>query len=114
MVLLILAGDIETNPGKGLKFCSININGIRDKILELVAVQDIKIDSTITTSELVPETCTCMYSVYRKGRNSHGGGVMLLIHRDTSHMPIIELENNSESVWRKIFAYKSSYYVASW
>ena len=55
-----------------------------------------------------------MYSVYRKNRNTHGGGVMLLIHRDISHMPIMELDNNSESVWVKIFANKSSHYVASW
>ena len=54
-----------------------------------------------------------MYSVYRKDRNTHGGGVMLLIHRDMSYMPIMELENNSESVWVKIFANKSSHYVAS-
>ena len=38
---------------------------------------------------------------------------MLLIHRDIFHMPIMELENNSESVWVKIFANKS-HYVASW
>ena len=31
-----------------------------------------------------------------------------------SHMPIMELENNSESVWVKIFANKSSHNVASW
>ena len=77
-----------------------------------MANQEPKIDSTITTSELFPETC--MYSVYRKDRNTHGGGVMLLIHRDISHMPITELENNSESVWVKIFTNKSSHYVASW
>ena len=39
---------------------------------------------------------------------------MLHIHRAISHMPIMELENNSESVWVKIFANKSSNYVASW
>ena len=39
---------------------------------------------------------------------------MLLIHRDISHMPITELENNSESVWVKIFANKTAHYVASW
>ena len=38
--------------------------------------------------------------------------MMLLIHRDISHMPIMELENNSESVWVKIFAKKSPHYVA--
>ena len=62
----------------------------------VMAIQDTKIDRTITTSELFPETC--MYSVYRKDRNTHGGGVMLLIHKDIFHMPILELENNSESV----------------
>ena len=29
-------------------------------------------------------------------------------------MPITELENNSESVWVKVFANKTSHYVASW
>ena len=77
-----------------------------------MAIQETKIDSPVTISELFPETC--MYSVYRKDRSTHGAGMMLLIHRDISHMPIMELENNSESVWVKIFANKSSHYVASW
>ena len=50
------------------------------------------IDSSIETSELFPETCP--YSVYRKDRNIHGGGVMLLVHKDISHMPITELGND--------------------
>ena len=29
-------------------------------------------------------------------------------------MPIADLENNSESVWVKVFANKTSHYVASW
>ena len=66
-----------------------NINGIRGKLLELLAfldahqahvmaISETKINSTTTTSDLFQETC--MYSVYRKYRNTHGGGVMLLIH----------------------------------
>ena len=39
---------------------------------------------------------------------------MLLIHTDISHMPITKLENNSESVWVKVFANNSSHFVASW
>ena len=31
-----------------------------------------------------------------------------------THMPITELENNSELVWVKVFANKTSHYVASW
>ena len=40
--------------------------------------------------------------------------MMLLVHKDISHMPITELENNLESVWVKVFANKTSHYVASW
>ena len=107
----------------GLKFISMNINSIRGKKLELlafldfhqphvVAIQETKIDSSIATSELFPETCP--YSVYRKDRNIHGGGVMLLVHKDISHMPTTELENDSESIWVKVFANKTSHFVASW
>ena len=39
---------------------------------------------------------------------------MLLVHKDIQHMPITELENNSEPVWVKVFANKTSHYVASW
>ena len=31
---------------------------------------------------------------------------MLLIHKDISKMPITELENDSESVWVKVFTNK--------
>ena len=52
----------------GLKFVSININSIRGKKLELlvlldfhqpqiVVIQETKIDSSISTSELFPESC---------------------------------------------------------
>ena len=49
-----------------------------------------------------------------KDRTLDGGGVMLLIHKDISHMPITELENDSESVWGKVSANKTSHFVASW
>ena len=45
--------------------------------------------------------------MYRKDRTLDGGGVMLLIHKDISHMPITELENDSESIWVKVFANKT-------
>ena len=70
----------ETLPSKnsfisGLKFSSININSIRGKKLELLAfidfhqsqilaIQETKIDNSILTSELFPESFP--YSVYRK------------------------------------------------
>ena len=98
----------------GLKFISMNINSVRGKkkkqkkknkkkkTLELLvindfhqphalAIQETKIDSSIATSELFPKTCLYI----------NGGGVMLLVHKDISHMPITELENDSESIWVK-------------
>ncbi|MES9950854.1 MAG: reverse transcriptase family protein, partial [Candidatus Thiodiazotropha sp.] len=107
----------------GLKFVSLNVNSLRGKKLELVAfldfhnpdivaIQETKIDSSISTSELFPESCP--YNVYRKDRNLHGGGVMLLVRRNVPHMPLIELENDSESVWIKVFTNKTSHYIASW
>ena len=78
----------------------------------VVAIQETKIDSSIATSELFPETSP--YSIYRKDRNIHGGGVMLLVHKDISHMHITELESDSESIWVKVFANKTSHFVASW
>ena len=118
-----LCGTNKSSSISGLKFISMNIISIRGKKLELlafldfhqphvVATQETKIDSSIATSELFLETCP--YSVYRKVRNIHGGGVMLLVHKDFSHMPITELENDSVSIWVKVFANKTSHFVASW
>ena len=96
----------------------MNINSIRGKKLELlafldlhqphvVAIKETKIDSSVATSELFPETCPI--NVYRKDRNIHG----VARHKDISHMPITELENDSESVWVNVFANKTSHFVAS-
>ena len=63
------------------------------KLSSVKPIQETKIDSSIATSELFPEACP--YNVYRKDKNLHGGGVVLLVHKDISHMPIMELENNS-------------------
>ena len=78
----------------------------------VAAIQETKIDNSVATSELFPETC--QYNVFRKDINFHGGKVLLLIHKDIPHMPLFELENDSESVWAKIFANKTSHYVAGW
>ena len=109
----------------GLKFISMTVNVIKGrkekkrkkkqqqkkKKLELlafldfhqphvVAIQETKIDSSIATSELLPETCP--YSVYSIDRNIHGGGFMLLVHYDRAFRIWISLENDSESIWVKV------------
>ena len=113
----------KTKSLNGLKFVSLNINGIKGKKLELlafldyhkpdiVAIQETKIDGSISTSELFHDSCP--YNAYRKDMNLHGGGVILLIHKEIPHMPLTELENDSESVWAKVYANKTSHYIASW
>ena len=103
----------------GLKFSSINITSIRGKKLELLAfidfhqsqilaIQETKIDNSILFPESFP------YSVYRKDRTLNGGGVMLLVHKDIPHMPLTELDNDSESVWVKLFVNMKTHFVASW
>ena len=62
----------------------------------------------------LPYLCSLIPAHTMKDRNRHGGSVMLLIHKEIPHMPLIELENNSESVWAKVFANKTSHYIASW
>ena len=52
--------------------------------------------------------------VYGAQNLGNGGGVLLLVHKDISHMPITELKNDSESIWMKVFANKTSHFVASW
>ena len=82
----------------GLNFLRININSIKGKKFvllayldfhqpQIVVIQETKIDSSISTSELFPETFRD--SVYRKDRILNGGCVMLHIHL-LSHMPITE------------------------
>ena len=96
----------------------MNINSIRGKKLVLlafldfhqphvVAIQETKFDSSVATSELFPET-----SIYRKDRNIHGGGVMLLVHKDISHMPITERLgiNLGESVCKQNFSFCGKWY----
>ena len=77
-----------------------------------MAIQETKIYNSISHSELFPESVP--YCVYRKDRILNGGGVMLLVYKNIPHMPLTELDTNSESVWVNKIANKTSYFVASW
>ena len=107
----------------GLKFVTININSIRGKKLELLAFLTFinlrlwQFKRQKLTAPYLPQNCfrNLVHTMCtEKIEHLDGGGVMLLIHKDISHMPITELENDSESVWVKVFANKTSHFVASW
>ena len=108
--------NLNSKTHGGLKLTGLNINSIRGKKLYLsgflevhqphgVVIQETKIDSSVATSKLFPETCP--YNIFRKDRTLRGGGrksgerrgeVILLIHNDFPHIPLFTLENDSESV----------------
>ena len=62
----------------------------------------------------LPYLCSLIPAHTMKDRNLHGGSVMLLIHKGIPHMPLIELENDLKLVWAKVFANKTSHFIASW
>ena len=106
-----------------IKLMSININGIRSKNLELssflemedpdiIAIEEIKIDRNILTSELFPDNFK--YDVYRNDRTLNGGGVILLVNKTYNSMPLYNLENGSESVWANIMFDGSPYFFGCW
>ena len=92
---------------KSIKFVSININGIRggkfklqaylaSEELEIVAIQETKIDKSIMTNKLVTDSLE--YDVYRKDRSGKGGGTMLLTKRHLKSAPVTKLDNDPESL----------------
>jgi hypothetical protein len=98
LVLIILSGDIETNPGPdqltGIPGLLINtrsvksINQKRNKLAELQALVSLKnakvvcltetwLSSDVRDSEILPLE---EFNIYRQDRNSHGGGVLVAVH----------------------------------
>ena len=74
---------------------------------QLVAIQETKNDSSITTSELFQNLA---HTVFIEKTGMFTG----MVNKDIGHMPIAKLDDNSESVWVKVFVNKTSHYIASW
>lgn len=77
---------------------------------DIIAIKETKIDKNILTSELFPDN----YDVYRNDRTLNGGGVILLVNKTYSFMPLYNLENGSESVWAKIMFDGSPHSFGCW
>ena len=102
----------EKTRANSIKLCSLNINSIRGKFPdfhafakvvnpEVIAVQETKIDSSVTDSEILPAEVD--YSIFRKDRSLGGGGVMLVIKQGLNPLPCPEIDTStSESVWSKL------------
>ena len=99
-----------SNP-PSLKCIVMNVRSICAKKLDLfaylaaypydiVAITETFLDSSIEDVEFAPHS----YSVFRRDRNRHGGGVMMLV-RD--HIPVtrrLDLETDCEILWLQLAA----------
>ena len=115
---------IRSSNTRDIKLCSININSIRGKILEfqsfvetespdVIAVQETKIDSSVTNAELLPSELG--YSIIRKDRCMGGGGVLLAVKSELNRLSCLDLEiASSESIWSKISLKGHVHYFGSY
>ena len=121
--LILLAGDINLNPGpvhrdqvlstnwevfkkRGLHFLHININSLLPKIDELreiakescatvIGISESKLDNTVLDSEISIEN----YDLVRGDRNRHGGGVACFIRSSICYNIKSNLSSDIENVF---------------
>ena len=127
LLLILLSGDIELNPGpsqNNLNICHLNIRSIKahnrlEQLEELitnthtfpiVALTETHLDGTVTDSEInIPN-----YTIHRKDRNRNGGGVAIYIHNNLTATRRLDLEvPNLEIVWVEIKVDKHKILVGS-
>lgn len=94
---------------RSLKIVSVNINGLRSKKLDICELldtanpdillcQETRIDQSVYSSEIFPNG----YSVFRRDRDLHGGGVCIVVSNKLQATQCLDLENVLEAVWISI------------
>ena len=118
VLILIMNGDIETNPGSGIasiypstsiRSLVINCNGIASKKAELESVIDYtdpdvliitetKIDDTVHTSEFLPSN----FKAFRRDRTRRGGGVLIAVKEQfaANELPLHDVDG--QIVWVRV------------
>ena len=97
--------NFRRNFYKNFLFYHLNINGLRNKFCEIfdvlnngfvdvMGLSETKIDSSFMTSQFN----VCNFKIYRKDRNSRGGGIMFYVRSDLPQRirPDLECNINSE------------------
>lgn len=111
-LLLLIAGDIELNPGplnseNAISILHSNIRSIRNKIdfiqenfldFEILCFTETHLDNSVSLDSLF---LSLSYDEpYRKDRTNHGGGILVYISTDIIHRRIPDLEIFcAESIW---------------
>ncbi|MCG8097314.1 MAG: hypothetical protein JAZ17_27465 [Candidatus Thiodiazotropha endolucinida] len=114
LLILLQAGDIETNPGPenvhDLSILHLNIRSIRSKLdfiidnfsdFNILCFSETHLDANFPSEMLFLSNS---YSVpYRKDRTNHGGGVMAYVNSNLLHVRRPELEIFcEESLWIEV------------
>ena len=118
--LLLLSGDVEANPGpptrgssskrqadqRILNCCSLNARSVVNKSLDLQAYLQcnsldlLAVTETFLSSEILDgEVIDHGYTVHRRDRDRHGGGVLLIVHNSIPSTRRQDLETDCELLW---------------
>lgn len=114
-LLVILAGDVETNPGpataeQSVSLLHFNIRSIRHKLdyvktnfldFDILCFTETHLDSNILTDELLlSENYNCPY---RKDRTNHGSGILIYVLNTLIHKRRTDLEIFwDECIWIEV------------
>ena len=104
------SSPVSASTGVNWRTILLNANSIFGKSAELhhlldymkadaVLINKSKLDSEISTPEVIPDNLG--YTVYRKDRNRHGGGVMILIKNCYSSQ-IVDIKSDAELLWIEV------------
>ena len=104
------SSPVSAPTGVNWRTILLNANSIFGKSAELhhlldytkadaVLINESKLDSEISTPEVIPDNLG--YTVYRKDRNRHGGGVMILIKNCYSSQ-IVDIKSDAELLWIEV------------
>jgi len=103
--------NAKTSRTTKIKAMSLNINGLRSKNitllaeietrkLDLVFLQETKIDSDMFSSEFFSND----FDIFRKDRNKFGGGVLIAIRKNLKAISCEFLTCDLEMIWIKILS----------
>ena len=137
LLSILRAGDVHPNPGPapsntlsaddqvsidtcqsdcGLNIMNLNIRSVRNKLqflehftedVDILCLTETHLDEAVSNSELLLENFTTMF---RKDRNSYGGGVLIYAKHDVVLKRREDLEPaNDETIWVELIIENTKY-----
>ena len=126
LLLLLQAGDIETNPGPisndhSLSIVHCNIRSIRQKLehvrdsfldFDILCFTETHLDLAVSDEFLFLSDSHDAF--YRKDRTNHGGGILVYLAKNIIHSRLPGLETFCpESVWVSVNVNKEKYLIGT-